>query len=88
MNTQEWLRNNFVPLGDSFLLIFFYLGAIMDRKIILLKATYELLKKCDEGPFVKNVMEETVFYDDTECDGYCLMEDIETELGLDEFRLK
>ena len=60
----------------------------MDRKIILLKATYELLKKCDEGPFVKNVMEETVFYDDTECDGYCLMEDIETELGLDEFRLK
>ena len=22
-------------------------------------------------------MEETVFYDDTECDGYCLMEELE-----------
>lgn len=37
-------------------------------------------KKCDEGPYVKNALEETVFYDDAECDGCCLMEDIEYEL--------
>jgi hypothetical protein len=28
-------------------------------------------------------MEVTAFYDDTDCDGYCLMEDIESELGID-----
>jgi hypothetical protein len=33
-----------------------------DRKLTLLKAVYDLLKKCDDG---------------AECDGCCLMEDIE-----------
>ena len=55
-----------------------------DRKITLLKAAYALLKKCDEGPYVKNALEETVFYDGTDCDGYCLMTDIGIELGIDE----
>ena len=54
----------------------------MDRKTILLKATYDLFKKCNEGPYVKNVLEETTFYDGTDCDGLCLMEDIEDELNL------
>ena len=53
-----------------------------DRKDILLKATYELLKKCDKGPYVKNALEESVFYDDVECDGNCLMEDIAIELEI------
>jgi len=47
-----------------------------DRKITLLKAAYELLKKCDEGVYVKNTLEETIYYDNAECDGFCLMEDI------------
>jgi hypothetical protein len=55
-----------------------------DRKTILLRATYELLKKCNEGPFVKNVLEETIFYDGTDCDGFCLANDIAYELDLEE----
>ena len=53
-----------------------------DRKTILLKATYDLLKKCSESFYVLNPLETTVFYDGVECDGQCLMEDIEDELGL------
>ena len=55
-----------------------------DRKDILLRATYELLRKCNEGPYVKNVFEETVFYDDADCDGFCLASDIAIELDLPE----
>lgn len=53
-----------------------------DRKKVLLKAAYELLKKCDEGPYVKNALEVTVFYDGTDCDGFCLMNDIADELEI------
>lgn len=49
----------------------------------LLVATYEILKKCDEGPYVKNVLEETAFYDGVDCDGFCLMEDIEACLEME-----
>ena len=51
-----------------------------DRKTVLLKACLDMLKKCDDSHFVVSPMEVTVFYDDAECDGYCLMEDIEHEL--------
>ena len=55
-----------------------------DRKTVLLKAAYELLKKCNEGPYVKNVLAETVFYDGVDCDGWCLANDIAAELDLEE----
>ena len=55
-----------------------------NRKDILLKAAYDLLKKCDDAPFVAEVVSETVFYDGADCDGYCLMEDIKHELNLEE----
>lgn len=50
----------------------------------LLEATYELLQRQDESPWVLNLLEETVYYDEAECDGGCLMEDIEDllEFGL------
>jgi len=51
-----------------------------DRKTVLLKAMYELLKKQEESGFVLNLLEESVFYDEAECDGRCLMDDIEIEL--------
>lgn len=54
------------------------------RMKVLLRAAYELLKKQDDACFVLNLLEETVYYDDAECDGSCLMEDIAAELGLDE----
>jgi hypothetical protein len=54
-----------------------------DRKKVLLKATYDLLKKCSENPYVEDVMSSLVFYDGANCDGSCLMEDIAMELGIE-----
>ena len=44
----------------------------------LLKATLDILKQCDEGGYVKNVMEVTAIWDEAECDGNCLMEEVES----------
>lgn len=54
------------------------------RKEVLLRAAYDLLKKQKDANYVLNLLEETVFYDEADCDGSCLMEDIEMELGIDE----
>jgi hypothetical protein len=51
-----------------------------DRAITLLKATYDILTKQKESPYVLNVLEQTSIWDGVECDGYCLMEDIEAYL--------
>ncbi len=51
-----------------------------DRSNLLLLKTMELLKKQDESPYVLNILEQTVNYDDAECDGSCLVEDIEAHL--------
>lgn len=55
-----------------------------DRHVVLLKAAYELLKKQNKSPYVLNMLAETVFYDDTECDGYCLANDIAYLLDLED----
>ena len=47
-----------------------------ERARILLKAVYELLDKQNQTPYVLDILSETVTYDDCECDGNCLMEDI------------
>lgn len=52
-----------------------------DRKITLLRAAWQLLNKQKEAHYVLEILNETVFYDDAECDGSCLMDDIEHELG-------
>ncbi|MCK9542092.1 MAG: hypothetical protein M0R03_08690 [Novosphingobium sp.] len=54
----------------------------INRKDVLLKATYDLLKKCNESCYVLNVLEQTTKYDGADCDGFCLMEDIADELGI------
>lgn len=59
-------------------------GTRTDRRLVLLRAAYDLLKQAEEDHFVRQATEITVHYDDTECDGYCLMEDIATELGIEE----
>ena len=51
--------------------------SLFDRARTLLKATYELLNKQAESYYVLNILEETIFYDNAECDGGCLMEDID-----------
>ena len=55
-----------------------------DRKTVLLQACYDMLKKIDNEPYVMSPFEMTVFYDDADCDGYCLMQDIATELEIEE----
>jgi hypothetical protein len=55
-----------------------------DRKITLLKACRDLLKKQNDSPYVLNLLSETVFYDEADCDGNCLLDDIEIELELED----
>lgn len=55
-----------------------------DRKTTLLKACMNLLQKQEESHYVLDLLSETIHYDEAECDGYCLLEDIKTELGIDE----
>ena len=52
------------------------MNLLLKRAKTLLKATKELLEKQDNSSYVLNLLEETVFYDETECDGFCLKEDI------------
>jgi hypothetical protein len=54
------------------------------RKEELLRAAFDLLQKQNKSGYVLNLLEETVFYDGTDCDGYCLMEDIRSELDIPE----
>lgn len=60
----------------------------IDEKIkryeTLLKAAYELLKKQEKSEYTLDLLSETVFYDEADCDGYCLMEDIAIELDLED----
>jgi hypothetical protein len=48
-----------------------------DRKIELLIATHQMLKKIQESTFIISPFEITVHYDEADCDGSCLMMDIE-----------
>lgn len=55
-----------------------------DRRDVLLKAAYDLLTKQHEAGYVLNLLEETVFYDGTDCDGSCLRDDIAILLKYDQ----
>ena len=57
---------------------------MIDRKTILLRAAYDLLKRSTQDHFVREATSISTRYDDADCDGYCLMEDIATELDLDD----
>ena len=48
----------------------------LERAIILLRATYEMLKQQEESPIVLNILEQTAVWDGVECDGYCLKDEI------------
>lgn len=48
-----------------------------ERAKTLLQATSDILNKCDKGIYVKNVLEMTAVWDEAECDGLCLKEEIE-----------
>ena len=48
----------------------------LNRAKTLLKAAGTLLKKQEDSYYVLNLLAETVCYDEAECDGYCLLDDI------------
>ena len=50
-----------------------------ERMITLLKATAEYLKNVRESTH-SDALTVTTFYDDADCDGYCLLDDIQSEL--------
>lgn len=52
----------------------------MTRENKLLIAAWKLLNKQNESYYVLDLLCETVHYDGTECDGSCLMDDIESLL--------
>ena len=58
----------------------------LERAKILLKATKDLLEKQENSFYVLNLLEQTVFYDEAECDGYCLKDDI--DYWFDELEVK
>ena len=53
-----------------------YLQEALNRARTLLKAAGTLLKKQEDSYYVLNLLTETVYYDEAECDGICLLDDI------------
>lgn len=53
------------------------------RAKVLLKATLDLLQKQKDSRDVLNLLETTTFYDEADCDGECLLNDIEDFLTQD-----
>ena len=51
-----------------------------DRDIILLRACLDLLNQYKESPFELEILGKTIYYDGSECDGYCLIDDLEDYL--------
>ena len=48
----------------------------LKRAETLLKATYDILQKQKDSPYVLDVLCTTAIWDNVECDGYCLQDDI------------
>lgn len=57
-----------------------------DRKDVLLKAAYDLLNQQQNSHYVLNLLEETAIWDDAECDGFCLMDEIADLLDIEVHR--
>lgn len=54
-----------------------------DRKKVLLRAAYDLLTRIERSNH-SDALAEMVFYDDTNCDGECLRQEIAQELELED----
>lgn len=57
--------------------------AYIERSKTLLEASREILRKSEESTVVVSATELTAFYDEAECDGYCLKDDINSFLEYD-----
>lgn len=52
-----------------------------ERMEVLLGAVLQILKKQANSIYVLNFFTETAFYDEAECDGFCIFEEIEELLN-------
>jgi hypothetical protein len=57
---------------------------MQERMQVLLRAAYDILKRCNDSHYVLNAVEVCAQYDGTNCDGMCLMDDIATALDLED----
>ena len=48
-----------------------------DRSLTLLRACLDLLNQYKESPYAFKILGKTIEYDGSECDGYCLIDDLE-----------
>lgn len=53
------------------------------RAAVLLKAAYDLLKQQENSRYVLDILTCHAHYDEADCDGHCLLDDIAAELGLE-----
>ena len=80
---EEWDRHSKTPNAKA---LDMAIEALQEKEldieliVLLLSKSLELFKRQDESPYVLNLLEEIVYYDGVNCDGYCLMEDIENVL--------
>ena len=70
-NPREFVevRNNYIQFVNWF--------KELQRARTLLKATHDLLETANKSPYVLDTMRIIVHYDEADCDGNCLKEDIE-----------
>lgn len=54
-----------------------------NRKKVLLRACFDMLRKCEDARFVISPLETEVYYDEADCDGSCLLDDLALELGIE-----
>lgn len=54
------------------------------RQEVLLRAAYDLLKRSDQPGYIEEAQNILVRYDDADCDGHCLMNDIAIELDIED----
>ena len=70
-NPREFVevRNNYIQFVNWF--------KELQRARTLLKAAHDLLETAKKSPYVLDTMRIIVHYDEADCDGNCLKEDIE-----------
>lgn len=73
---DDWYNGEDVNISPEFLDVCNEALKFKSRAEELLNAVVKLLNKQNESFFILNLLEETVYYDECDCDGYCLLEDI------------
>ncbi len=55
----------------------------MTRTEVLLRAAFDMIRKAELSSTVESPLEIVTHYDEADCDGHCLADDIAAELGIE-----